>query len=85
MKLFPVQCSHLTGEEDDEPVVKMAIAANKAEAEHLCRDAYSGQGFTGFKAQGSVGGPLPGPARVIYYEGRLLPTGTIDEQPKRSV
>jgi hypothetical protein len=77
VKMFPVECSRLADEEDDEPVVKMAIAATKAEAEHLCRDAYSGQGFTGFKAQVSVGGPLPGPARVIYYEGRRLSTGTI--------
>jgi hypothetical protein len=84
MKLFPVECSHLTDQEDDETVVKMAIAGNKAEAEHLCRDAYSDQGLTGFKVQESVAGPLPGPARVIYYEGRRLSTGTI-EQPKRSL
>lgn len=76
MKLVVVDCSRAA--DDAEPRRCVVFASDAAEAERLCREELACEGFTQFIVQQAKDGPFPGPARVLYYEGRRL---SADDMP----
>jgi hypothetical protein len=70
MNLITVECWRAGNDEQAEPRLGVLIAAEEAEAEQLCRNAYAREDFTHFKATKVIQGSFDGPARVLGYTGQ---------------
>lgn len=69
MNLIAVEC-RLAGDDEAEPRLGIVIAANRADAEELCKISYGREGFDHFEADTVVEGSFDGPARVLGYTGQ---------------
>jgi hypothetical protein len=76
MKLIVVDCLRASNQHEGERKRCIVFASDEVEAERLCREELSREGFTQFTVHEPKEGPFPGPARVLYYDGRQL---SVDE------
>ena len=70
MKLITVNCWRPDDDDDVDPRSAVTIAATITEAENICRDAYSSEGFNRFEGHVVTEGQFAGPARVLGYTGQ---------------
>jgi hypothetical protein len=86
MRLFRVKCRRVTDAEDDEAYSGVAFAIDKAEAEHLCQNAFADRGYTSFEADEPVDGPFENvQPQVLVFEGCRLNAVPIDEMHRDGV
>jgi hypothetical protein len=66
MKQYTILCARAQDLDDVDPRCAIATATDGPEAEEMCRRAYSGEGYTSFKADDGLDGPFAGPTLIGY-------------------